>query len=221
MARAMFMSGWVLIRQRMESSYFLHTIAGLVAAVLECLLVIMVEDEVDLDRLSLQEDTDSEEDTPRIGLIAYAFEPLIARADLDSTSNSSESESESDQERADDSDSDPDPEHRVGSSHWCTCQNCVLMPTIKESVCCQELNAMEHKLHDEEYGDFCSITMNPRYVWIGWDSEALEVAMFGSAWIQRLCKLPCCPWQMSKLTSWKGSLVAGKLSSSFPFWFLF
>ena len=37
------------------------------------------------------------EDT-RIGLIAYAFEPLIARADLDS----SESESESDQERADD-----------------------------------------------------------------------------------------------------------------------
>ena len=44
-------------------------------------------------------------------------------------------ESESDQERADDSDSDPDPEHRLGSSHRCTCQNCVLMPTVKECVC--------------------------------------------------------------------------------------
>ena len=136
MARAMFMSGGVLIRQRMESSYFLHTIAGLVTAAPDCLLVITAEHKVDLESLSLQEeDTDSEEDT-RIGLIAYAFEPLIARADLDS----SESESESDQERADDSDSDPDPEHRLDSSHWCACQNSVPVPTVKESVCCQELN---------------------------------------------------------------------------------
>ena len=76
----MFMSGGVLIRQRMESSYFLHTIAGLVAAVLECLLVIMVEHEVDLESLSLQEeDTDCEEDTPRIGLIAYWSNSLCIR----------------------------------------------------------------------------------------------------------------------------------------------
>ena len=40
---------------------------------------------------------------------------------------------------------------------------------------------MDHKLHDEEYGDFCCITINPRYSWICLDSETLEVAMLSMA----------------------------------------
>ena len=31
----------------------------------------------------------------------------------------------------------------------CVCRNCTFMPTVKESTCCQEINAVEHKLHGD------------------------------------------------------------------------
>ena len=115
-----------------------------------------------------------------VGLVGYAFEPVIASGDIEI---SSDGESESGQESQEDNGAgaaDPDPEHRLEISNGCVCRNCTFMPTVKGPACCQETNAVEYKLHGD-HEDFDCITAVPRFYWICLDSENLEVAMLSMA----------------------------------------
>ena len=109
------------------------------------------------------------------GPLGYALEPLIPTNELDSDNSASDLQ-ESELEES----GDENPElGRIGNTDWCTCQNCGLMPTVKESVCCQEMT-LDHKLHLENE-DLSCILKHPRFGWICLDSEALEVAMLSMA----------------------------------------
>ena len=74
---------------------------------------------------------------------------------------------------------DPDSQ-RQGTTNWCLCEKCGPMPTDKESLCCQELSALDHRLQQEEV-DLSCITLDQRFFWGCLDSELLEVAMLSMA----------------------------------------
>ena len=80
-------------------------------------------------------------------------------------------------------DVDLDPEQRPGNTTWCDCQNCGTMDTVKESVCCQEVNAIKYKLLEQQdkEQDLSCITKSHRFHWICVDSDVLEVAMLSMA----------------------------------------
>ena len=138
------------------------------------------QEETEVNLLQEREDEESEEEAQKlVGLVGYAFEPVIARADLDDGSGESESCSESEPEHDRDN-GDPGPEYRLDSTDWCICQNCTLISTVKESTCCHEVPGVQQKLHGDD-GKFSCIIANPRFYWICLDSEQLEVAMLSIA----------------------------------------
>ena len=54
--------------------------------------------------------------------------------------------------------------------------------TVKESLCCQEIPAIQDKLVDNAQEEYLQcITKNPRFYWICMDCEELETAMLSMA----------------------------------------
>lgn len=41
----------------------------------------------------------------------------------------------------------PDTEGRLENLGWCSCGGCIIMQTLKESVCCREMDVLEHNFH--------------------------------------------------------------------------
>lgn len=135
-----------------------------------------------------------------IGPIAYAFEPIRIHSDNDQASSA-----ESDSSICDTDSDVEDHGHRLGNSDWCKCKQCGPMPTVVESVCCQEIPALEPKLVNAEievaqdstcitenqeipasetelvHADYTCITENTSFFWICLDLEALEVALLSMA----------------------------------------
>ena len=68
--------------------------------------------------------------------------PVVAAAEDEIADNIPSGSEESELEDAEAWDSDPglDPDNRLSTTSWRVCQNCGTMPTVKESVCHQELN---------------------------------------------------------------------------------
>ena len=61
----------------------------------------------------------------------YVAEPEYTQAELDSMNFDDGSDSESSSEEDIDS-------SRLENMHWCTCQECSIMPSLIESKCCRE-----------------------------------------------------------------------------------
>ncbi|KAM4703337.1 uncharacterized protein WCC33_011925 isoform 2-T2 [Rhinophrynus dorsalis] len=56
---------------------------------------------------------------------------------------------------------------RSGKNDWCTCQNCPVMDTEEESICCREIPSIGHHLGE----DHTCITNNPNFseMCLNWD----------------------------------------------------
>lgn len=81
----------------------------------------------------------------------YAFEPRreIFEENSDSESSNDSEEMESDQN-----------EMRAGNVSWCTCQQCRVMPTEQESICCQEMGELNQKLDGKNFNIFGQLFTN-------------------------------------------------------------
>ena len=67
------------------------------------------------------------------------------------------------------------PQDRLGNNLWCTCDNCVAMPTVKECLCCNEEPAeLLDKLH--EYYMECVI-QHPDFRAVCLTDAVLEILM--------------------------------------------
>lgn len=66
----------------------------------------------------------------------YQFEPTYPEGE---EPLSSDSEVEEDDEES---------EGRKGNTDWCSCDNCIVMGTDVESLCCQELDVLNDKFDD-------------------------------------------------------------------------
>ena len=120
----------------------------------------------------------SDTDDDVTGPVAYGFEPIIeyiSSSEDDTSSSDSDSSS---------SDGEYDSDQRLGNTSLC--EQCIAMPTHKESRCCQEVDVVTRKIEhcdetDEECETYSCITEVPRFYWICEDIEALEVAMLTMA----------------------------------------
>ena len=75
------------------------------------------------------------QDFQRNVAVGYRYEPYVDASDASET-ESSDSEIDVPQQQ----------ENRVGNTNWCTCGNCVIMPTDMESTCCKELPKVYQKM---------------------------------------------------------------------------
>lgn len=62
-------------------------------------------------------------------------------------------------------------QERLGNITWCQCGHCTPMPTVTESVCCQEAG-LDHMLRDHS-----CITMVRSFGMLCLEVDVLEVAM--------------------------------------------
>ena len=74
---------------------------------------------------------------------------------------------------------DGDPENRLDNSDWCFCIQCCPVSRVVESLCCEEISALEDKLRTaEDAVEDCScMTRSLRFCWTCLDSEALDLAL--------------------------------------------
>ena len=85
------------------------------------------------------------------------------------TASTADSESESE---ARDSEATEPEGHRL----WCRCGNCIVMPTVRECVCCQEVAAIQYRIPTESESLTC-ITRNPSFTTVVLDREVLDVTL--------------------------------------------
>lgn len=64
----------------------------------------------------------------------------------------------------------PEPD-RLGNTHWCTCRQCLPMPTAFESICCREIQAAIRKQ------PFKCIIEHPHFYTLCLDEVVLTVAL--------------------------------------------
>ncbi|XP_033646581.1 uncharacterized protein LOC117305813 [Asterias rubens] len=74
-------------------------------------------------------------------------------------------------------DDDDDVENRLGNSQWCLCGCCVAMPTVKESICCKEVERVVAKM-DEFVLDVDCITEHPGFSAVCLNLWVLETALW-------------------------------------------
>ena len=78
----------------------------------------------------------------RTGPVPYGFHPVCDRRDRSPTVSSSESVDSGPSEFP----LSPDDGPRIGTTEWCSCGNCGPMLTSVESLCCQEVAAILHRM---------------------------------------------------------------------------
>ncbi|ESO88706.1 hypothetical protein LOTGIDRAFT_125676, partial [Lottia gigantea] len=66
---------------------------------------------------------------------------------------------------------------RLISADWCQCENCRVLPTVVECICCHEVDAAQHRMED---GYKC-VTDNPYFGSICLEVEVLKVAAIARA----------------------------------------
>lgn len=74
----------------------------------------------------------------------YSFKP-------DSDSKESEKESEFMTSDSDGMHPAAGPE-QLENTDWCECSSCIIMPTVVENICCQEVDALNWRLHELSCG---------------------------------------------------------------------
>ncbi|XP_044131026.1 uncharacterized protein LOC122924155 [Bufo gargarizans] len=68
---------------------------------------------------------------------------------------------------------EPDPEKRLNNVTWCKCHNCTAMKSVTESICCLELEVLEHFLPES----VTCVTQNTEFSLRCLDQETLVTAM--------------------------------------------
>ncbi|XP_044136713.1 uncharacterized protein LOC122928191 isoform X2 [Bufo gargarizans] len=68
---------------------------------------------------------------------------------------------------------EPDPEKRLNNVTWCKCHNCTAMKSVTESICCLELEVLEHFLPES----VTCVTQNTEFSSRCLDQETLVTAM--------------------------------------------
>ena len=66
----------------------------------------------------------------------YAFEPEYTPEELEALEREQNDSSRVQEQRR-------EPDRRLTNLDWCSCGNCVLMPTRKECLCCKEMELLE------------------------------------------------------------------------------
>ena len=111
---------------------------------------------------------------------AYAYEPvrshnnntpLQGRQDSDSDEGSQDL---GDTSKQSDTGASDEENNRIGNTEWCTCGNCVVMPTITESICCNEAQ-LDHLMHADL--DLTCIKHHRLFPMLCLERDLLEVAM--------------------------------------------
>ena len=100
----------------------------------------------------------------------YQFEPLMTAEELSAyrerVSNRRDDDSDGEDEEENYGDS------RIGNSSWCSCGRCVAMPTVTESLCCNELREARDKM-----GQNACITLHAAFERVCLDPDVLETAL--------------------------------------------
>ncbi|XP_078690685.1 uncharacterized protein LOC144921505 [Branchiostoma floridae x Branchiostoma belcheri] len=130
-----------------------------------------IEEEFDPEQFLLEEFAE--------GIAPYRFEPY-----LEGPANDPGSDSESDaEERGEEGDAGgadaqiPMDIERLQNVEWCSCGRCEAMPTVEESVCCQEQMRVVEK-RERVPGILC-ITEHHGFQTVCLDEEVLETAHNG------------------------------------------
>ncbi|XP_062588548.1 uncharacterized protein LOC134250211 [Saccostrea cucullata] len=92
----------------------------------------------------------------------FRFEPY------ESGSNESDSVDSDDHENID---------NRLQNTDWCTCGNCISMPTAAESVCCHEVEKIHHLFTDLNSEVHC-ITAHPGFQPACLNTYVLQIAYY-------------------------------------------
>ncbi|CAH2222882.1 Hypothetical predicted protein [Pelobates cultripes] len=79
-----------------------------------------------------------------------------------------------------------DEEGRIGNTDWCTCGNCITMPTAEESICCKEIDNVVCQLEDAPciihhtfFKQFCQEDLaHFLYCFLGVESQRPSEALF-------------------------------------------
>ncbi|XP_033107350.1 uncharacterized protein LOC117109201 [Anneissia japonica] len=114
----------------------------------------------DYDSSSFDEEeveTESDDDVI-VGAQAYMFEPEFAEGEVEDLV-----------------DEDGDDNDRLLNTEWCTCTNCVPMPTAKECICCNEVTKINEKMEKVDMKGEC-ITHHPGFRDICLNEWVLQVA---------------------------------------------
>ena len=77
----------------------------------------------------------------RYGIRPYQFEPVRNNDSFNNVHNGSDETASSSSEGEDD---------RLTNTSWCSCNNCILMPTLTESICCREIRPVFRKMVNME-----------------------------------------------------------------------
>ena len=99
----------------------------------------------------------------------YQFEPwmtaeeLLAYKERVSNRRNEDSDGEDEEENED---------SRIGNSSWYSCGRCVAMPTVTESLCCNELREARDKM-----GQNACITLHAAFKRVSLDPDVLETAL--------------------------------------------
>lgn len=135
---------------------------------------VMANDELDLVLSTSEDEEDNTENlikTPS----AYAFEPVTKYtvSDRDNTTNSDSSEEELSQCVLTAKQLN---QWRLNSCSWCTCNCCILMPTVVECRCCKE-SSFVHLLAAVKRENLGCITQLPMFNSVCLERDVLEVAI--------------------------------------------
>ena len=100
----------------------------------------------------------------------YQFETLMTAEELSAyrerVSNRRDDDSDGENVKENYGDS------RIGNNSWCSCGRCVAMPTVTESLCCNELREARDKM-----GQNACITLHAAFERVCLDPDVLETAL--------------------------------------------
>ncbi|XP_054770601.2 uncharacterized protein LOC129278479 [Lytechinus pictus] len=100
----------------------------------------------------------------------YDYEPLVPEAQAKADAEKRAKEEAAEAAMA----------YRLGNNDWCSCGGCQAMPTVKESVCCKEVEMIIRKMNAfeaEQYGLNC-ITEHPGFQPVCLNKYVLETALY-------------------------------------------
>ena len=134
-------------------------------------------------------ETDSSEDDSFVICSGYGKEPEYTEHEMNSLVYSDGSET---------SEEDEKDSNRLENLHWCSCENCVIMPSIFESKCCQETKA----LLNEKLNNIKCITLNEDFRILCLYTTVLDTVLIQHHRYQKKLKLKL------KLKCWRISITS-------------
>lgn len=108
--------------------------------------------------------------SPHEEILPYLYEPEIQSSELENL------DEEDDTESVLPVPEEPEHEGRLRSTDWCSCGHCMSLGTVRECLCCKEIDALINKLEQERHELNC-ITQNPEFHTVVLDQAVLRTAL--------------------------------------------